>query len=209
MPEVIITLQRQGYRKIIVVDDGSSDDTAQVAVGLGAACLSHSINLGAGAATQTGIEYALSLGAEVIVTMDGDGQHDPRDIDMLLQALAEDSSLDLVIGSRFMEALSYIPFSRRMLNMGGNLMTLLLTGLWVSDSQSGMKAFRAGFARKVDFFFNGYEFCTELFFLIRRTRARFREVPISVVYTSELMRKGQSVRNGFRMVGQFVRYFLS
>lgn len=194
-----------GYSNIIVVNDGSSDSTYEVATAAGATVLSHPINLGAGAATQTGIEYALEEGADIIVTMDADSQHYPSDIKKLVQTIKNDK-VDVVIGSRFLNADNNIPKSRIILNKIGNWVTGILFGLFVTDSQSGMKAFTASFAQKSKFRFNGYEFCTEFIRLIRLHKASYREVPIKVLYTEDTMSKGQSVQNGFRMAVNLLRY---
>ena len=208
LPDVLRQTYAEGFRQVVVVNDGSRDDTADRARAMGAAVLSHCINLGAGAATQTGIEYALDRGADVIVTMDGDRQHLPGDIRSLVDTLRKEE-VDIVIGSRFMNKDNQIPLTRRFYNWVGNYLTVLLTGVIVSDSQSGMKAIRADFARKLNFHFNGYEFCTEFFMLISRHRASYREVPIRVNYDSEVMGKGQNLGSGFKMLGQFFRYLFS
>lgn len=204
---VIRAVRAAGFDEIVVVDDGSRDATARVAAAEGATVLTHLINLGAGAATQTGIEYALERGADIIVTLDGDNQHYAEDIERLLAELQQ-QELEVVLGSRFLERQSDIPTERVWYNRIANLLTALITGLHVSDSQSGMKAFRAGFARRLDFTFNGYEFCTEFIHLMRHHRAPYAEVPIRVRYTEETMRKGQSLVNGMRMVFRFLRRFM-
>ncbi|PHN06460.1 glycosyltransferase family 2 protein [Flavilitoribacter nigricans] len=205
--KVIYQTILQGYDQVIVVDDGSSDNTIQVARQFGATVLSHPINLGAGAATQTGVEFALEQGADIIVTLDGDNQHFPDDIPKLVQAL-EEQQVDVVIGSRFLSQNDDIPAIRRLYNKIGNLITTLITGALISDSQSGMKAFRANFARKIDFHFNGYEFCTEFIYLIRHHRASYTEVPIKVRYSEETLQKGQSLGNGIKMAYRFFKHFI-
>lgn len=194
-----------GYNNVIVVNDGSHDATYDVATAAGATVLSHPINLGAGAATQTGIEYALEKGADVIVTMDADSQHYPSDIGKLVEAI-HTNQVDVVIGSRFLNPDNNIPKTRIVLNKIGNWVTGILFGLFVTDSQSGMKAFTANFARKSQFRFNGYEFCTEFIRLICLHKASYTEVPIKVLYTEETMSKGQSIQNGFRMAVNLLRY---
>ncbi len=132
----------QGYSNIIVVNDGSSDATCQIASSYDEVqVLNHAVNLGAGAATQTGIDFALAQGADVIVTIDADQQHFPDDIDRIVQRL-EEKNADIVIGSRFLYSKNKIPFIRIIYNKIGNLLTFVFTGMTVSDSQSGMKAFK-------------------------------------------------------------------
>ena len=203
--QVIKKTKHQGFHNIIVVNDGSTDNTVAIARKEGATVLTHVINLGAGAATQTGIEFALEKGADAIVTMDADSQHFPSDIKKLVQTLYK-NNLDVVIGSRFLNKKNKIPLIRRLYNKVGNYITGLLFGLFVSDSQSGMKAFRASFAKKSKFRFNGYEFCTEFIRLMRLHKASYQEIPIKVIYTKETMAKGQSFKSGFKMAVNLLRY---
>lgn len=204
---VVKKVQKEGFKNIIVVDDGSSDDTVMIAQEQGATVISHLVNLGPGAATQTGMDYAVKNGAKVVVTIDGDNQHYPSDIWSLLRTM-EQEQVDVVIGSRFLEKDTSIPLHRRWLNRVGNWVTALFTGLLVSDSQSGLKAMRINFVEKANIQLDGYEFCTEIINMIRRQKSSFAEVPINVKYTQESLSKGQNFLNGFRMIGTFVRYFL-
>ena len=192
-------IRELGYGNIVVVDDGSEDDTQQVAERYNATVLKHLLNMGAGAATQTGIQYALQQGAEIIVTLDGDHQHLPSDIALLVNTLLE-KDVDVVIGSRFLGNNPNIPWIRILYNKIGNVITLLFAGLMVTDSQSGMKALRAGFARKSVIQRNGFEFCMEIIKNMRIHKASWCEVPISVNYTRETMAKGQNFWSGVNMV---------
>src|SRR5215813_13485847 len=97
---VITRLRQAGYH-VVVIDDGSADDTRQLASTLATAVVSHPVNLGQGAALKTGIDFALEQGADVIVTFDTDGQHRPSDIPRLLDALVRNQA-DFALGSRFL-----------------------------------------------------------------------------------------------------------
>lgn len=204
--QVLEKLRARAYHNIIVVNDGSTDETHRVAESYGVTVLKHLVNLGPGAATQTGIEYALEQGADYILTLDADGQHYPEDIEPMLEAI-NDTGVDIVIGSRFLDPRNPVPRNRRLFNKIANILTAFLTGVHVSDSQSGMKVFRAEFARNLDFKFNGFEFCTELFRIVYQQKAKLLEVPIKVKYTQETMEKGQSLGNGFVMVLRLVRRY--
>ncbi|NRB62546.1 MAG: glycosyltransferase family 2 protein [Saprospiraceae bacterium] len=204
--QVVDSILDLGYSNVIVVDDGSSDQTRSTVQLKGVTVVSHAVNLGVGAATKTGIEVALEKGAQYLVTMDGDGQHFADDIPALVSTLVS-AHVDCVLGSRFKMKGHAIPKARIFMNQIGNIITALITGLWVSDSQSGMKAFTADFGRKLDFQFSGYEFCTEFIHFLRQHKASFKEVPIKVHYSSETMKKGQSFKNGFRMLIKFIRGF--
>jgi len=204
--KVINGILANGYKNVIVVNDGSMDQTEAISSNLGAIVLNHPINLGPGAATQTGIAFALQMGAKVVVTIDSDDQHKSSDIDKLVGRLLE-TNADFVIGSRFLKESNEIPKQRIFYNKVGNFITYLLTGLKVSDSQSGMKAFKAEFAEKWELTCNGFEFCIEIIWHAQHHNAVIEEVPIHVTYTAETMSKGQNILSGFRMLGRLVRSF--
>lgn len=125
--------------EVVVIDDGSSDGTAAIVQAAGEKVIRHPFNLGYGAALQTGYKYALSQGASLLVQMDADGQHDPRDIDELLKPI-EAGEFDLIVGSRFLEKTDYKMEPLR--NVGRWLFRSLvrLAGLRVSDPTSGFQA---------------------------------------------------------------------
>ena len=204
--KVILSTLECGFRNIIVVDDGSTDNTADIARRCGATLVQHYINLGPGAATQTGIEYAIHVGATNIVTIDADQQHYPQDIFALVQKLEEDE-LDIVLGSRFLMEDHKIPFTRILYNKIGNIVSTMATGIVVSDSQSGMKAFTASFAKKSKLQHCGFEFCIELLRYIKVHNAKYTEVPIRVLYTHETMNKGQGLLVGIRMLNRIFKLF--
>ena len=135
---VVAELVRSGYR-VIVVDDGSTDATARVAAGAGALVVRHPINLGQGAGLQTGIEFAVGEGADVIVTFDGDGQHRVSDIAGLIEALHAKEA-DFCLGSRFLGGSVNQPHSRRLMLVAATWFTRLTTGLRVTDTHNGLRA---------------------------------------------------------------------
>ena len=204
---VLKKIKKEGYSNVIVVNDGSSDTTAEVSRKLGATVLTHIVNLGPGAATQTGMDYALKMGAKVVVTLDADNQHCPTDIKLLIREM-EKEQVDVVIGSRFLTKDNEVPQIRIFLNKMGNYVTAFFTGLLVTDSQSGFKAMRTDFLKKSRIRLSGFEFCTEIISMMKREKVAYSEVPIKVRYTKESMEKGQSFGNGFKMVGTFIRHFL-
>jgi glycosyltransferase involved in cell wall biosynthesis len=123
--------------KVVVVDDGSGDGTADVARLGGATVIRHLTNLGVGAATRTGFRAATELGADIVVTLDADGQHDPADIEKLVTPII-DEDLEVVIGSRLSDR-SGMPWHRLAANLLMNLVTFAVYGRIVPDSQSGFK----------------------------------------------------------------------
>jgi glycosyltransferase involved in cell wall biosynthesis len=181
--------------KVIVVDDGSSDGTGDVARAAGAFVLRHPENCGAGAATMTGIEGARRLGATNVVTLDADEQHDARDIPALLEALG--TGVDVVFANRFGQR-NKIPPIRRAFNAIGNIVTLAATGMWVSDSQCGYKAFGPKAVREIDLRMNGFEFCTEIVRECVQRKWTYAQVPVKVLYSEYTLAKGQSFANGVK-----------
>ena len=203
---VLQKINEEGFPNIIVVDDGSADQTGALAASFGAVVLNHLVNLGPGAATQTGMDYAIEQGAKIVVTLDADNQHCPTDIKRLVAEM-EQKQVDVVIGSRFLKDSNNVPTIRIILNKLGNYVTAFFTGLLVTDSQSGFKALSTEFLRKSRISLSGFEFCTEIISMIKREKMTYSEIPIKVRYTQDSMDKGQSVGNGFKMVGNFIRYF--
>lgn len=180
--------------QVIVVDDASDDGTATVSQKAGALVVRHPENSGPGAATMTGIEAARALGADIVVTLDADGQHDPADIPRMLKPVLEGRA-DIVFGNRFGQR-NHIPAVRRMFNAIGNVLTFLSAGKWVEDSQCGFKVFGSKALAEIDLKMSGFEFCTEIVREAVMRKWRIAEVPTKVTYSEYTMAKGQSFGRG-------------
>ena len=199
--DVVSRLFDKGYSNVLVVDDASSDDTAKKARNVGAEVIVHEENKGAGGATKTILRYAREEGFDYLVLMDGDGQHDPRDIKKLLGFKDE---FDFVLGVRDFKA-SGVPFTRRVANWIGNVVTWVFFGKYVRDSQSGFKLLNKAAIGKVRISFDRYEFCSELIGEAKRHGLRLKQVPIRTIYTDHSKSKGQSVFEGFKMVWRMMK----
>jgi len=199
LPEVIKELKSHNYKNIIVVDDGSNDNTFLSARSEGVQVLRHIVNRGQGAALKTGVDFALQQGAQVIVTFDSDGQHRPQDISTLINAL-RDNHLDIVIGSRFLSKRSNVPGFRKVILKGGVLILRLLYGVSLSDAHNGLRAFTAGCAKRLNLVSDRMEHASEFIEEIARLNLRFKEVPISVRYSDYSKSKGQSSLNAFNIL---------
>jgi glycosyltransferase involved in cell wall biosynthesis len=184
--QVISELKSYSYKNIIVVDDGSSDHSYNIAKKSGALVFRHRLNRGKGAAIKTGMEAAKSLNAEIVVTFDGDGQHDPKDIQKMIGYI--EKGYDIVLGSRFL-TLQNIPFYKRVANYFANIMTYVLYGIWVTDSQSGLRAYSKRALSFLDTKSDRYEFDTEVLRDIHRHHLRYKEIPIHVRYTAYSQQK--------------------
>lgn len=208
--EVICDIQKAGYEKIVVVDDGSSDDTFSKAQELlPDTVFRHRLNRGKGAATKTGIEAAKILGADIVVTLDGDGQHDPSDI-VKLTAPIEFDNFDVVLGTRLLNPKG-MPFHKILANKIGNFFTWYLYGLWVTDSQSGFRAYSKRAAEVINTQSDRYEYDSEVIREIRKYRLKYKEIPIAVRYTEYSMSKvqKQNFLNGLKTLYKMVWNIIS
>jgi glycosyltransferase involved in cell wall biosynthesis len=178
-----------GYR-VVVVDDGSADRTAEVAELSGAAAVRHPVNLGQGAALQTGIAFALARGADRIVTFDADGQHRAADAARLLDAL-DTSAADFALGSRFLGSAQNMPLSRRLLLRAATWFTRLTTGLAITDSHNGLRAMTRRGAQRIKLRQNRMAHASEILDQIAASSLPYVEVPVTVDYSRYSMAKGQ------------------
>jgi glycosyltransferase involved in cell wall biosynthesis len=199
LPEFLQEVKNAGYENILVVDDGSSDDTLQKAQAVpGVIALRHKINRGKGAAVKTGMDAAKLLGADIIVTLDGDGQHDPKDIEKLIAPLVAGTH-EVVLGTRLKNSTG-MPFYKKLHNHIANILTWYLFGLWVTDSQSGFRAYSRHAADLINTRYDRYEYDSEVIREIYLHKLKFQEVPIAVRYTKYSLGKEnkQNIWNGFK-----------
>jgi len=200
---IVNASQMLGYYDIIVVDDGSTDNTARIVREAGATVVSHIINRGVGAATQTGLQAARLLGADVAVTIDADDQHKPQDIKKLIDILVTKGS-DIVIGSRFLNHENSVPVLRKVFNRIANIITFFLAGVMLTDSQSGLKAFSRKALETINISSNGFEFSSEIIREAHYSQLSITEVPVSVVYTPYSLSKGQNLSTGLATVFRLI-----
>lgn len=191
------------YPSVVVVDDGSSDNTSAIIAEFPVWWVRHPINLGQGAALQTGIQLALKQGAEIIVTFDADGQHDCADIPRLVAPIECDEA-DIVLGSRFLGRTEDIPWARRWLLRCAVVFTRLWSSINVTDAHNGLRGISRSVAERIRITQNRMAHASEILDEIRRLKVRYCEVPVVVRYTSETLAKGQSGWNAFRIVGGLV-----
>lgn len=189
-------------QEAVVVDDGSVDGTAREARTGGARVVSHMLNRGLGAAIGTGVEAALRDGADIVVTFDADGQHDAKDVSRLIAPILEGDA-DVAIGTRTMDR-QLMPGSRRVANWIGNALTFVLFGKWVSDSQSGLRAFSRQAAEALEIKCDRMEVSSEIVKEIRHHGWRLAEIPIRPVYTDYSMSKGQGFFVGLKTAGKLL-----
>jgi len=195
---VVADVKSTGHR-VVVVDDGSKDDTAGIAAGAGAAVIRHPINLGQGAALQTGLDYALARGAEVIVTFDADGQHRAADIAGLVDALARDRA-DYALGSRFLGTSVNLPPSRRLLLRAATWFTRATTGLNITDSHNGLRAMTRRGADRIHLRQNRMAHASEILHQIATSGLKYVETPVTIHYSDYSLAKGQTLFDALLIV---------
>jgi glycosyltransferase involved in cell wall biosynthesis len=191
------------WPNVVVVDDGSKDDTAAVAARYGVWLLRHVVNRGQGAALQTGVDFALARGAKVLVTIDSDGQHDPAEIGRLVEPVVAGRA-DVALGSRFLGGAVAIPQGRRIILRLGVLFTRVFSGIRVSDTHNGLRAFSRRAADCLQITHDRMAHASEILDRIQLHRLRFVEVPVTIRYSRETLVKGQSSWNALRIAGELL-----
>ncbi len=187
---VVDGVKRAGY-DVVVVDDGSKDGTSDAAAEAGAVVVKHPINLGQGAALQTGIEFALGEAADIIVTFDADGQHRAADIAVLVDAL-ERQGVDFALGSRFLGGSLNQPLSRRILLKAATTFTRLTTGLGVTDTHNGLRAMTRRGASRINLRQNRMAHASEILHQIAGSGLKYVEAPVTIEYNEYSLGKGQT-----------------
>ena len=199
--EVIADL-RSVFDHVVCVDDGSQDDTGAVALRAGAHLVRHPVNLGQGAAIQTGIEYARSQpGAEVFVTFDADGQHRVKDVMRMIDKLtAED--VDIVVGTRFADqgVHSEVPVLKRIVLRTAVWLSPRSRRLNLSDAHNGLRVFNRTVAGGLDIAISGMGHASEIIALVDENNWRVTEEPVEILYTDYSKSKGQPLVNGVNIV---------
>ena len=183
---------------IVVVNDGSKDNTRLQAINAGATVISHVINSGAGSATATGLSYAMQNGYMAAATMDADGQHDALDVIKGIDLLTR-SGGDLLIGSRLIDSKG---MSRVKVigNRGLSFITYLLFGIRSTDSQSGLRIYSRTALESLKWTTSGYEFCSEMLWRANQLELEIKEYPIQAIYTDYSKSKGQSNWNAINII---------
>ncbi|MBP6731348.1 MAG: glycosyltransferase family 2 protein [Chitinophagales bacterium] len=198
--KTIAPVLAQGYT-IVLVDDCSSDNMFDAVKDLPIHYVRHSINLGQGAAIQTGIQYAYKNGAEYAVTFDADGQHNFEEIPKMLEPVIAGRT-DITMGSRFMQGgiAEKIPGIRKLVIKTAIVVNGILTGLWLTDAHNGFRAMNRTALSKIKITQNRMAHATEILSLVKNAKLRYQEVPVHIVYTDYSLNKGQGNLNAINIV---------
>ncbi len=193
---------RSVFDHVVCVDDGSTDDTAAIARRAGAHVVRHPVNLGQGAAIQTGVEFAREKpDAQLFATFDADGQHRVKDVVRMLERLAA-GDLDIVIGTRFCAPAvsTHMPLAKRMVLRTAVRLSPRMRRLGLSDAHNGLRVFNRKVADGLDITMNGMSHASEFIALIAENHWRVGEEPVEVLYTDYSKSKGQPLLNGVNII---------
>lgn len=189
---------RYEWPNVVVVDDCSTDNTSRVVASRPVRRLRHILNLGQGAAIQTGLSYALQQGAEYIFTFDADGQHCANDLEALLAPLIEGRA-DFTLGSRFLGGTIGMPASRKLILRLAVLFTRILSGVRLTDAHNGFRAMTRRGASRIAITMNRMEHASQIVEQIHASGLPFVEVPVVVKYTADTLAKGQKSSAALKM----------
>jgi glycosyltransferase involved in cell wall biosynthesis len=198
----VIADVRSVFAHVVCVDDGSRDDTGAVALAAGAHLVRHPVNLGQGAAIQTGVEYARRQpGAAVFATFDADGQHRVKDVIRMIDRLATDD-VDLVIGTRFADAgvVSRTPLLKRIVLRSAAWLSPRSRRLGLTDAHNGLRVFNKTVADTLNITMSGMSHASEFIALAYEKHWRVAEEPVEILYTEYSKSKGQPLLNGVNII---------
>jgi glycosyltransferase involved in cell wall biosynthesis len=199
--EVIEQLQTY-FSNIICVDDGSTDGSVAAIAETGVVLLRHRTNQGQGAALRSGIQYALKeTDAKYFVTFDADGQHRPIDALAMVKNL-QHSSKDIVLGSRFLGKAEDMPWAKRAILKLAIVFTNKTTGVKLTDTHNGLRAFNRRFAENLRLRCKGMAHASEFIYRIAEGNFKYGELPVTISYTKYSKSKGQSILNAFSILSE-------
>ena len=192
---------RSVFEHVVCVDDGSRDDTSDVALRAGAHVVRHPVNLGQGAAIQTGVEYARNRpGAKVFATFDADGQHQVKDVVRMIDRLSGED-VDLVVGTRFAESgVVHTPLLKRIVLRTAVFLSPRSRKLGLTDAHNGLRVFNKAVADGLNITMSGMSHASEFIALAYENHWRVTEEPVEILYTDYSKSKGQPLLNGVNIV---------
>jgi glycosyltransferase involved in cell wall biosynthesis len=196
--KVVADIKKEGYKNIIVVDDGSSDNTYEVAKKAGAKVLRHVVNLGQGAAIETGLEYARQKKAEIVVTFDADGQFLASEIEKIIEPVIK-RNVDVVLGSRFLGKAVNMPFLKKITLKAAIIFTDIFSDIKLTDTHNGFRAFSKKAINKIFINQRQMAHASDIIDQIKRHNLKYYEVPVTVLYSEYSMKKGQSIFNAIKI----------
>jgi len=197
----VIRDTKKYVKNILIIDDGSKDRTYEITKREGVTAVKHIINLGKGAALKTGCDFAVKSGAEILVVLDADAQHEPKEIPNFIRSLKD---VDMVFGYRQLEGM---PFILKFGNLCINKITQLLFKIRIRDTQSGYRAFTSRAYRKIRWKASNYSMESEMIANLGKHKLKYKEIPIRTIYTDRY--KGTTVLDGIKIVFNMIWWRLT
>ncbi len=198
LASVLSSLARYNYQ-VVVVDDGSTDETARIASNYDVVLIRHSVNLGQGAALETGMEYARRNNADIVVTYDADGQFEAEDIERMIEPVMLGQA-DVALGSRFLGKAQGVTFVRKFILKLGIVFTYIFSDIILTDTHNGLRAFNNKSIQNIKISHNRMSHASEILDKIKKNRLRYVEIPVIVRYDMYTKIKGQSSINFINIV---------
>jgi glycosyltransferase involved in cell wall biosynthesis len=196
----VVSHVQQTFPNVVCVDDGSADDSALQILGTGAHLVRHPVNLGQGAALETGLRYALARdGARYFVTFDADGQHQVQDVERMLD-VARSGPADVVLGSRFLSSAESVPWLKRLALRTAVLLSPTTRRLRLTDAHNGLRVFTRPVVERLRINQEGMAHASEIISVLARSSWRVVEIPVTILYTDYSRAKGQSLINGVNIL---------
>lgn len=196
----VITSLLKIVTTIVVVDDGSAVPVIEQLRDLPLVLLQHRVNLGQGAALQTGLAYARKLNADIVITFDADGQHNEEDIKSLIAPIIINEA-DVVLGSRFLpDSVSRVPFTKRFILQFARIINFLFSGVLLTDAHNGLRALNNVALAKITLTENRMAHASEFLFEIKKHKLRYKEIPVHIRYTDYSIQKGQKARDSIKVL---------
>ncbi|MFQ6172029.1 glycosyltransferase family 2 protein [Oryzobacter sp. R7] len=200
----VVRTVRQTFPHVVCVDDGSSDGSGEAAAAAGATVVRHPVNLGQGAALQTGFEYALSVPSmRWVVTFDADGQHQVADVVEMVRK-AQEEGLDVVFGSRFLDDRTEAGVLKKLVLRAAVGYTNLTTGTRLTDAHNGLRVLSRDVVSRIEITQNRMAHASELVHQIGRLGVRYGESPVHILYTDYSKAKGQSLWNAVNILADLI-----
>lgn len=193
------------FSNIIVVNDGSTDNTIDKLDDLNIALLNHEINLGVGAAVQTGFDYVEKIhDSYAVITFDADGQHSVEDAVSMAKEI-QICNEEIIFGSRFIKHQKNVPFVKRNVLKVIAFITKIATGIDLTDAHNGLKAYKVSAIRKLKLQFSGYSYESELITEVAKKNISYKELSTNIKYTEYSIKKGQKLTNGLLIIEDLLK----
>lgn len=202
--DVISDLQSD-FKNILVVDDGSSDNTPKIIKDLNVKVISHHINLGQGAAISSGFNYLKDNEAcYALITFDADGQHQKEDAIAFAKEILKCKE-DIIFGSRFIKNATNIPLIKRLVLKIAIKFTNIFSNMQLTDTHNGLVAFKKCILERINITIDGFGHASEIRHLVSKNKISYKEMPTNIIYTDYSKQKGQKILNGFLIIEDFLR----